>query len=361
MSIPNRAYYNAFNLIPQMGPIRFSRLENYFPSLEEAWGAGILELKQSGIEEKIAEKILEQRKNIDIEQEWEKIEKENIRVIIKEDKLYPERLKEISSAPAVLYLKGEIIPDDFFIAVVGSRKVSEYGRRVTEDFSRDLAAFGATIVSGMAFGVDFIAQRECVKLQKRTVAVLGNGLDEKSIYPASNRAIAKEIANCGCLVSEYPLGTPPLRQNFPARNRIISGISRGVLIVEASESSGSLITAKFALEQNREIFAIPGNIYSKNSEGTNNLIKMGARLVTNAKEILEEFNINISESKTAEIIPENSEEALILQNLQKDEATHIDILSKNTQIKTAPLSSILTLMEIKGSVKNIGGMRYIKK
>lgn len=361
MSIPNKAYYNAFNLIPQMGPIRFSRLENHFPSLKEAWDAGVLDLKQSGIEEKIAEKIFEKKKSIDVEKEWEKIDKENIRILVKEDNLYPAHLKEISSAPAVLYVKGDIFPEDFFIAVVGSRKVSEYGRRVTEDFSKELASFGATIVSGMAFGVDFIAQRECVKLKKRTVAVLGNGLDEKSIYPASNRALAKEIIDCGCLMSEYPLGTPPLRQNFPARNRIISGLSKGVLIVEASESSGSLITAKFALEHNREIFAIPGNIYSKNSEGTNNLIKMGAKLVTSTKEILEEFNISFSKTKSEEITPDNPEEALVIKNLKKDEAIHIDILSKNTQIKTAPLSSILTLMEIKGSVKNIGGMRYIKK
>lgn len=361
MSIPKKAYYNAFNLIPQMGPIRFKRLENYFPSMEEAWQGSFNDLKQAGLEEKIAERVIEQRKDIELEKEWEKIEKENIKVLIQEDEMYPKRLKEISSAPAVLYVKGDIVPEDFFIAIVGSRKVSEYGKRVTEDFARELSSLGATVVSGMAFGVDFIAQRECVKLKKRTVAVLGNGLDEKSIYPASNRAIAKEIANCGCLMSEYPLGTPPLRQNFPARNRIISGLSKGVLIIEASESSGSLITAKFALEQNRDIFSIPGNIYSKNSEGTNNLIKMGAKLVTRPVEILEEFNISFFEKEKVEIVPENPEEALIFKNLKQDEATHIDILSKNTQIKTAPLSSILTLMEIKGSVKNIGGMRYVKK
>lgn len=362
MSIPEEAYYNIFNFIPSIGPIRFNKLIQHFPSLEAAWGADIMELRRANIEDNVIKQIKEYQKNINPEKEWEKIIKENVVVITKKHPQYPKLLLETVFAPEILYLKGTLQPDEFCLGIVGSRKVTEYGKIVTTKFSQSLSSLGITIVSGMAYGVDYIAQNECVKQQKRTIAVLGNGLDSASIYPKSNRALAEKITQCGCLISEYPLGTPPLKQHFPARNRIISGLTEGILIVEASLSSGSLITANFALEQNREVFAIPGNIYSPNSVGTNNLIKMGATLVSKPEDILEVFNVKLPQTLN---VPTNSpsassEEQVILDCLSLDQALYIDVIAKKTEIQPNILSSLLTLMEIKGMVRDVGGNRYVK-
>ena len=363
MSTPDKKYFNAFNLLPQIGPIRFGRLRDYFPEMKMAWEAGLSELRAAGIEEKIAEKILAGRKDIDPEAEFEKLEKEGIRIITQSDEEFPESLLEISSPPALLYVRGKILRDEFLIGIVGSRKLSDYGKRAAEDFARGLSRAGITLVSGMAYGTDTIAHRECLKLRHRTIAVLGSGIDDKSIYPSSNRQMAKEIAESGCIISEYPIGTPPLKQHFPARNRIVSGISKGILVIEASQTSGSLITARFALEQNREVFSVPGSIYSKNSEGANSLIKMGAKVACKISDILEDFNLEINPAinEAKKIVADSPEEEIILKNLSFDEALHIDKLSDATGIKTSPLSSLLTLMEIKGMIREIGGMRYIKK
>ncbi|MCK5490350.1 MAG: DNA-processing protein DprA, partial [Candidatus Pacebacteria bacterium] len=340
MSSSEHKFFNAFNLIPQMGPIRFARICAYFPSLEVAWQANLQEFQNAGIEFAIAEKIISKRRELSPDQEMEKLEQEDIKIITINDEIYPTLLKEISSAPAILYYKGKIQKDETAISIVGSRKVSTYGIQVTTKLSRDLAQNGITIISGMALGIDGIAHRECLKLGKRTVAILGNGLDEKSIYPTSNRQIAKDIIVNGAIISEYPIGTPPLRQHFPARNRIISGLSLGVLVIESAQSSGTLHTAKFALEQNREVFAIPGSIFSKTSEGTNNLIRLGAKLVTKVEDITEELNLDSLQSfqQAKKIIPDNNEEALILKNLSPDQPLHIDQLAKITKMNVTALS-----------------------
>ena len=361
MSTPEHKFYNAFNLIPQIGPNRFRKLYNYFETMQDAWEANIFELQKAGLEQVVIEKVMEGRKTISPEEEFEKVEKEGIKIMtIKEDG-YPKLLKETDSAPALLYYKGEIKKDEFTITIVGPRKVSTYGQQVAAQLARELSQTGITIVSGMALGVDGIAHRECLKLGNRTLAILGGGIDTRSIYPPSNSQIAEEIMQNGAVISEYPIGTPPLKQHFPARNRILSGLSLGVLVVEAAERSGTLITARFALEQNREVFAIPGSIYSKTSEGTNNLIKLGAKLVCRAEDILEELNLeSVAEIKKArEIIPDNEEEKIILENLSPDEPIQIDKLAKVIEMNTSALSSLLTLMEIKGKVKNVGGMRYV--
>jgi len=360
--ISDKKYYNAFNFIPQIGPVRFRKLISHFKSMEDAWNANASEFYGAGIEEDVIEKILESRKNIFPDEEFEKLEKEGIEIITINEDLYPARLKETHSAPAVLYFKGKIEKDDLALAIIGPRKVSIYGRQAASQLASELSRGGLTIVSGMALGVDSIAHNECVKLRNRTIAVLGGGIDTRNIYPPSNCQTAENIiANGGAVISEYPIGTPPLKQHFPARNRIISGLSLGVLVIEASEKSGALITAKFALEQNREVFAVPGSIFSKNSKGTNNLIKLGAKLVTKAEDILEELNLEfVEEIKNArEIIPDNEEEKLILENLSPDEPIQIDKLAKIIAMNTSALSSLLTLMEIKGKVKNVGGMRYV--
>ncbi|MCK4553828.1 DNA-processing protein DprA [Candidatus Parcubacteria bacterium] len=362
MSTPEHKYYNAFNLIPQMGPARFSKLFTYFDTMENAWSASAGEYKKAGLEEKVIEKIIQAKKETSPEKELEKLEKEDIKIVTIKDELYPKLLEEIHSAPALLYYKGEIKKDEFTIAIVGSRKFSTYGRQVCSQFARELSQAGLIIISGMALGIDGIAHRECLKLKNRTVAVLGGGINTKSIYPSSNYQVAEEIvSNGGAIVSEYPIGTPPLKQHFPARNRIISGLSLGVLVVESAQSSGTLIIAKFALEQNREVLAIPGSIYSMTSKGSNNLIKLGAKLVTKTGDVLEELNLEsaIEIKKAREIIPDNEEEALILENLSPNEPIHIDQLAKTIKINVTAISSLLTLMEIKGKVKNIGGMRYI--
>ena len=361
MSRTEHKFYNAFNIIPQVGPMRFAKIYKYFDTLENAWQASLQEFQKAGIEFAIAERIISKRKEISPDQEMEKLEKEGIKIMIKTSQHYPALLKEISSAPAILYYKGELRKDDIAIGIVGSRKVSTYGMQATTKLARELSGNNITIVSGMALGIDGIAHRECLKLGKRTIAVLGGGIDEKSIYPASNRQVAKEIISNGAIISEYPIGTPSLRQHFAIRNRIISGLSLGILIIEAAQSSGTLITAKFALEQNREIFAVPGSIFSKTSTGTNNLIRLGAKLVTRIEDITEELNLNslFKFEKKDQITPDNDEEALILENLSPDQPLHIDQLAKITKMNVTALSSLLTLMEIKSKVKNIGGMRYV--
>lgn len=361
MSIPDAQYFNSFNLMPQMGPLKFRMLLAYFSTLEKAWNANFQELEKSGLPKITIERILDQRNRISPEKEMEKLIFEKINIITINDTEYPDQLKEISSAPALIYVRGKLIKDETCIAIIGSRKISPYGVQVASQLAHELAKIGITVVSGMALGTDAVAHRECLKLKKRTIAILGGGIDDKSIYPATNRQIANEIAATGALLCEYPIGTPPLKQHFPARNRIISGLSRGILVIEAAESSGALITVKFALEQNREIFAIPGNIFSKNSMGTNNLIKLGAKLVTNIDDILEELDANYLRKRSTkpEIIPDSEEEAEVLKNLTFDTPIHVDHLSRNTKMHISALTSLLTLMEIKGKVKNIGGMKYI--
>lgn len=361
MSIPEIAYYNAFNLMSFLGPRKIKLLVSSFKTLEDAWRARHKELLNAGLENCMAEKIINARKSISPESEFIKLSDEGIKLITFKDRTFPKLLLEISSSPAMLYVKGSLLENELCFAIVGSRKITTYGSQSTSHFSKELSFAGFTIVSGLAYGVDTLAHHECIRQNKRTIAVLGGGLDKKSIYPVSNRNLAENISSCGAIISEYPLGTPPLKQHFPARNRIISGLSKGVLVVEASISSGSLITANFSLEQNRDVFAVPGNIFSPNSAGTNNLIKLGAKLASCPADILEEFNINASNSESLFVnkVPENDDEKAIFDNLAPDIPLHIDEISKRTKMSMSSLSGLLTLMEIKGKVKNVGGMRYV--
>jgi len=271
-------------------------------------------------------------------------------------------LKEIYTPPALLYLRGKIEPrDEFSLGIVGTRKLSAYGQQATPFIAAELARAGLTIISGLAKGIDTLAHRAALSAGGRTIAVLGSGLNKTNIYPFSNRRLAEEISRKGAVISEFPLGTQPLAQHFPQRNRIISGLSLGILVIEAPERSGALITAKDALEQNRDVFAIPGPIFAQNSFGTNNLIKMGAKLVGQANDILEELNLSLltePSSVDKKIIPDNQEEALILKQLS-EEPIHIDKIIKQTKLSTAIVNSNLTLMEMKGKVRNLGGNNYV--
>jgi DNA processing protein len=358
------AFYNAFNQFPQIGAARFAKLLNYFTDLEKAWYAPLSELLAAGIEQPIAELLVIKRPQINVRAEMDKVKKCGVQIIVADNPNYPPLLKQIHNPPALLYVRGEpkTLASEFSLAVVGTRKISAYGKQVVPCIVRDLAAAGINIVSGLALGVDELAHRSALEANGKTVAVLGCGIDDNSIYPASNRVIAHKIINGGgAVISELPLGAAPLKIHFPHRNRIISGMSLGTLVVEADLESGSLITARMALEQNRQVFAVPGNIFNRYSSGPNNLLKLGAKAVTEAADITEELNLNFvtEQLQAREIIPATPTEEKLL-NLLSHEPQHIDLLIKNSGLPAADVSATLTMMEIKGQVRNLGAMQYVK-
>lgn len=355
-------YLNALNKINGVGSQKVRTLLSFFGTAEKAWRAGLADLKASGMGEVISERIFAERNNIDPDAEWKRMEKENVKMITFDMPEYPRLLKEIANPPYTIYMKGEIdLNGAPMIAIVGSRKFTAYGSQAATTFARDLAAAGITVVSGMALGIDAIAHQGALSAGGKTVAVLGGSLDDKNIYPRNNFNLSREIIENGALISDYPIETPAgLQGNFPARNRIIAGLSLGTLIIEAGEKSGTLITANLALESNREVFAIPGSIFSSQSAGTNALIKKGAKLITSVKDVLEELNLG-EDNKNVSIIsriPETKEEEILLKILSAD-PLHIDNISKLSKLETATVASALSIMEIKGWIKNIGGQNYI--
>ena len=283
---------------------------------------------------------------------------EEIKKIKIDDERYPKILKGIEDPPRTLYLKGKIPKGNFF-AIVGTRRCSDYGKQIALEIAGDLAGAGLIIVSGMARGIDSFSHRGCLEEGGKTVAVLGTGLDEKSIYPKENWKLAREIVqNGGCLISEFPPGTPGLKQNFPQRNRIISGLSFGVLVIEAKMKSGALITANWARLQKRKVFAIPGPVHYSNSKGPHLLIKQGATLVENANDILRELNLpRLKPDLTQGAKGESAEENLILEAL-KEKPLHIEKIIEKTNQSPQKILSILAIMEIKGLVRNLGGNVY---
>lgn len=282
----------------------------------------------------------------------------NIKEISIENKNYPKLLKEIKNPPEVLFYIGEIKSKENCFAIVGTRRYSAYGKQVALEIAGDLAEAGLTIVSGLAPGIDTFSHQAVVERKGRTIAVLGTGLDEKSIYPKSNLDLAKKIIETGgCLISEYPAGTRGTKFTFPQRNRIISGLSLGILVVEAKEKSGSLITANHAFSQKRKAFAIPGQIYSSNSRGPNLLIKKGGKLVENATDILKELNLPALKSESKQIRGETEEENLILEIL-KEEGLEIDKIIEKTNLPAALIARTLAILEIRGKVRNLGNNIY---
>lgn len=286
------------------------------------------------------------------------LEEQNIEVVTIYDENYPKSLKNIYNKPLVLYIKGKILEEDeFAIAVVGSRKATSYGKWATEKFVKELVNLDITIVSGLATGIDSIAHKTALEYNGRTIAVLGNGLD--IVYPNKNKELYKEIAKNGALITEYFCGVAPLPYNFPQRNRIISGLSLGVIIVEAKGKSGSLITAQHALEQGKEVFAVPGNINSIFSEGTNRLIKDGAKLIMDVEDIIEELyqlQDRLNRVKKENIDYSNlSELEISIVELIKEGPMHCDTIAMKTGMNIKEVNSILTILELKGIIKEIGG------
>lgn len=354
-------YLNALNKINGVGPQKIKILMSYFGSGEKIWNSSIDELLSSGINEKLAQTIISERIKINPQAEWEKLEKENITAISFYDNAYPTLLKEIPSAPQILYVKGNY---DFnsapMIAIVGSRKFSSYGQQVATSIAYDLAQAGLTVVSGLALGIDTFAHRGALDGGGKTLAVLGSSLEDKNIGPRANFNLARHIIENGALISDYPLETPAAPQTFPARNRLMAGLTLGTVVIEAAPASGTLITASMALDFNREVFAVPGNIFSPSSQGTNQLIKSGAKIVTSVTDILEELNLEKFQQKKVarEFIPSSKEEEIILKIISH-EPIHIDRIIKLSKMNTSSVSSILIILEMQGIVKDMGGQNYI--
>ncbi|MFA5000553.1 MAG: DNA-processing protein DprA [Patescibacteria group bacterium] len=430
----------AFNYFQKIGPINLSRLENYFPDLETAFKAGRSELERAGLSAKLAAEFSSWRTTFKIEKSLNELEKENIKFITWHDPAYPALLKEIAAPPPLLYYKGRL-PDyqdsadsrsstnyqgatDYSVsvnypasaanhgprrlAVVGAREPSAYAEKIIEELLPPLIDFGIEIISGLALGVDSLAHRATLSAAGKTYAILGSGLDRATLYPPENIQLADEIISCGgAIISEFPPGTPPYRQNFPQRNRIISGLSLATLIIEAQEKSGALITAYRALEQNREVLAVPGNIFSSLSAGPNKLIQAGARAILSAEDILEIFNFtekpenkrkkrknrlknstpdnntnsdaiyNNAIANNANSInktllspaapkstappsfnPENANEKIVYELIkiaaQRGEKISADEIISASRLDTSLINSTLSIMELKGIIRNNG-------
>ncbi len=351
-------HWVGFSLIPGIGRVRFSQLESYFGNLEDAWNATPAELKQSGLDSGVIRAITAWRPRVSLDDEMEKLDRYGVKVLTCHDPAYPSRLKEIYDYPPLLYIRGSLLPEDeWCLAVVGTRRASVYGRQVAEEIVADLAQSNITIVSGLAKGIDSIAHHSALDVGGRSLAVCACGLD--SVYPSENTDLARRIMQQGALVSEYPLGTRPKAENFPRRNRIMSGLSLGVLVVEAGDTSGAMITANLALEQNREVFAIPGSIFSAASRGTNYLIQEGAKLVRDYRDILEELNLTAvaHQIEMKELLPPSDTESSLLKHLSA-EPTHIDEVCRLSGLSVSTVSSTLAMMELKGMVKQMGAMNY---
>lgn len=355
----SRLYWIGFNLVKGIGAVRFRQLLDFFGTAAMAWQAPVDALQEAGLSPKIIQNLVQIRKQVDLDQVWARIESLGIQVVTWEDESYPRLLKEIDQPPPVLYVRGTLVPEDeWAVAVVGTRRVTPYGRQAAEEIAGTLAASGITVVSGLAIGTDTIAHQSALRSGGRTLAVLGSGVDH--IYPPSNRRLAEEVIANGAVISDYPPGTGPDAANFPPRNRIISGLSRSVVVIEAGDTSGALITANFALEQGRDVFAVPGSIYAPQSKGTNRLVQQGAAPLLNPQDVLAALNMSmVVEHKAARaVLPSDPIEAAILAALGR-EPCHIDDVQLKTALPVAQVSAALTMMELKGLVRQVGGMQYI--
>lgn len=353
------AYYLGFNLTPGIGPARLARLIEVFGSAETAWLADPRELARSGLESKYCDALVSTRAHLDLHAELERAWQADIQLICIEDAAYPKLLRQIPMPPPLLYVRGTLEPtDEWALAVVGTRSPTSYGKEAARRVVTDLAGAGITIVSGLALGIDTIAHDAALGAGGRTLAVLGCGVDH--FYPERNRALAEQIAQNGAVISEYPLGTLPTPTNFPPRNRLISGLTCGTLVVEAGERSGALITVTFALEQGRDVFAIPGSIFSRASAGTNRLIRDGAGLVTSAQDVLDalDWTRATAQQEVQLAMPENTAEANLLELLSY-EPQHVDELGRSSGMAAPEVAATLTMLELKGLVRQAGAMQYV--
>lgn len=354
----DRIYWLGFSLVPDIGARRLSILLHGFGNLEDAWHASEGQLAAAGLDRRPLQNLLQVRKTLNLQTELNKLERCGAWFVTQAEEDYPQALKSLPDAPPILYVRGTLIPQDSrAIAVVGTRKATAYGRDVAHMLSTELGRAGVTVVSGLALGIDAAAHRGALQGGGRTLAVLGCGIER--IYPHEHHKLAEQIMQQGALISEFPIGTPPEGRNFPRRNRVISGLSLGVMVVEAPEKSGAILTASVASDQGREVFAVPGSILNPSSKGTNRLIQDGAKLVMNTQDILDEFNLTHSAIQTRvtteRIAPANPTEEAVLGILSAD-PIHIDDLARLSNLPISTLSSTLTILELKGLVEASGKM-----
>ena len=367
-------FWVALSRVHQLGTVRFRRLESHFGKLESAWHASFDELKAAGLEDRPAQEIVAARNNSSPDDEMAALERAAVTAVTWNEPGYPSRLKEIADPPAVLYYKGTLLPiDDRSVAIVGTRSPTTYGREAAAVLSRGLAETGLTVVSGLALGIDGVAHRTALENGGRTIAVLAGGLD--GVYPKEHIGLFRQVQEQGAVISEQPLGVRPDSRSFPRRNRLISGVSLGTVVVEAAEGSGARHTIYHALEQDREVFCVPGSIFSPASDFTNRMIKEGAKLVSGINDILEELNIaGLTQGakpprKIPERIPEqlpfveadgeDPEEQALLNQLA-DAPVHIDDIQRSSGLPITSVSSSLTMLELKGKVKQVGCMHYVR-
>ena len=353
-------YWIALNRTAGVGPAKFRALLDHFGDLEQAWRAEADEWKQAGLDRRAIQSWLAARASLDLDAELERVHAARARVLTWNHPEYPPLLRSIYDAPPVLYLKGELTQIDrqWAVAIVGTRRSTAYGRQVAEMLAGDLARNGVTIVSGLARGIDAAAHAAALRAGGRTLGVLACGIDQ--VYPPEHDRLAQQIVERGALLCETPVGAAPEAGNFPARNRIISGLALGVIVIEAGERSGALITADRALEQGRDVFAVPGNILSRSSAGTNRLLQEGATLVRAVDDVLEALNLHMvsRQAEAQAVLLEDPTEAAMLKLLTHD-PQHVDEIVRQVNMPVAQVSSVLAIMELKGAIRQVGGMQYV--
>ncbi len=353
-------YWIGFNQVSGIGPVRLQLLLDAFGDIAAAWNAPPEALQRAGLPKRVAQALSDARAKLDLQAELSKIRELGFGILTLDDPEYPESLREIHSPPLVLYLWGDLLPRDrWSAAIVGTRRATPYGKAVARELAAGLAASGLTIVSGMARGIDGIAHQAAIEAGGRTLAVLGSGLDH--IYPPEHRKLAQSIARSGAVISDYPLGTRPEGANFPPRNRIIAGLALATIVVQAGSSSGALITSDFALEEGRDVFAVPGRIYDRGSQGTNRLIQAGAFPVTSVDDVLEVLNLDsvAAQAPPEPTLPEDESERKVLKALSS-EPIHIDELQVRCKMPIAEITACLSMLELRGQAQQVGGMQYIR-
>lgn len=375
----NQKYQLAFNHFQKFGPIKMRLIENYFSNLKTAFYSSAIDLEKTGLNPNLVNKFIKWRESFNLENCLKELERENIRIITWHNQEYPKLLLEIHAPPPLLYYMGDITILSSIrncLAVVGSREHSAYANKVVSELIPSLIEKKIIIVSGLAYGVDTLAHQETLLNKGITIAVLGCGLKSDIIYPCNNRRLAKEIIkNNGLLISEFPPKTEPLPMNFPQRNRIIAGLCQATLVIESKNKSGSLITAYQALDQNREVLAVPGNIFSAFSQGPNGLITKGAKVILNSEDILEVYKLNneviikrekrkTKNNNQAELLLENEAERIVYKAVkeaaEKCEKISSDEIIKNSKLDTATINSTLSILEIKDLIKNEFGNYDLK-
>ncbi len=360
---PDTPYRVAFSHVTGVGPARLAALEGAFESLAQAWSADRTALREAGLDRRAIDELESARATLDPFVAHAQMLESGIDILAREDDGYPRRLREIADPPPLLYVKGQLAErDEWSLAIVGTRRPTAYGQQVTRSLAGELADAGLTIVSGLARGIDGIAHETALQRGARTVAVVASGLDR--VYPPEHKGLAERILSSGgALVSEYPLGTRPDARFFPRRNRIIAGMTLGTLVTEAGEKSGTWHTVTSALDQGREVFAVPGPITSEQSTGANNVIKRGlGKLVSCAQDVLDELNVGPIErqAELAEQLPEDPSEAALLRQIG-GEPIHVDELSRLLQQPVHETAAAMATLELKGLIQQVGPMTYARR